>query len=115
MILSAAVQAYVCRDRVDLRRGVDGLAQLIAEAFARDPFSGLVFVFIGKRRNKVKLLWWHHNGFLLLYKRLERGRFPPPEQMAAQGLSMAELMAFLEGIDLSRARRVAHVAASRVA
>jgi transposase len=115
VILSSSVQAFVCRDTVDMRRGVDGLSQLVAGAFERDPFGGQVFVFIGKRRNKVKLLWWHRNGFLLLYKRLERGSFPRPELFAEHGLSMAELMAFLEGIDLSRARRVPAVFASHVA
>jgi len=98
-----------------MRCGVDGLARLIAGAFERDPFGGQVFVFIGKRRNEVKLLWWHRNGFLLLYKRLERGSFPRPESLAEHGLSMAELMAFLEGIDLSRARRVPVVFASHIA
>ena len=63
----------------------------------------------------MKLLWRDQRGFLLLYKRLERGRFPRPEARARDGLWMAELMAFLEGIDLSRARRLPEVAASRVA
>ena len=61
------------------------------------------------------MLWWHRNGFLLLYKRLERGCFPRPESLAEHGLSMAELMAVLEGIDLSRARRVPAVFATHVA
>lgn len=115
MILSPAVQAFVCRDTVDMRRGVDGLLQLVAEAFTQDAFSGQVFVFIGRRRDRVKMLWWHSTGFVLLYKRLESGRFPAPELLASRGLSMAELMAFLEGIDLTRAKRIKHVAASRVA
>ena len=115
MILSPAVQAFVCRDAVDMRRGVDGLLQLIGDAFAHSPFSGQVFVFIGRRRDRVKMIWWHSTGFVLLYKRLERGRFPAPESLASRGLSMAELMAFLEGIDLSCARRIRHVDASRVA
>jgi transposase len=51
----------------------------------------------------------------LSYKRLERGRFPDPQTLAARGLSMAEVMAFLEGIDLSRVKRIAPVSASRVA
>lgn len=98
-----------------MRRGVDGLSQLVGQSFGRDPFGGQVFIFIGKRRDKAKLLWWHHTGFLLLYKRLERSRFPDPQALAARGLSMAEVMAFLEGIDLSRAKRIAQVSASRVA
>ena len=115
MILSSAVRAYVSIEPTDMRKQIDGLAQLVEPLFGSDPFGGQVFVFLGKRRNKVKLLWWDRHGFFLLYKRLERGRFPRPEELARRGLSMAELMAFLEGIDLSRARRLPTVNASRVA
>jgi transposase len=115
MILSSSVHAYVCAEPVDMRRSIDGLAQLIEPVFAADPFSGQVYVFLGKRRNRVKLLWWDRNGFFLLYKRIERGRFPKPAELARRGLSIAELMAFLEGIDLSHARRGPAVNASRVA
>ena len=88
---------------------------MVQPAFAADAFGGQVFVFLGKRRNKVKFLWWDRHGFFRLYKRLERGRFARPEVLARDGLSMGELMAFLEGIDLSRARRLPVVHASRVA
>ena len=70
---------------------------------------------MSRRREKVKLLWWDRHGFFLLYKRLERGRFPSALELARGALSIAELMAFLEGIDLSRARRLPSVHASRVA
>ena len=115
MILASSVRAYVCAEPTDMRKQIDGLAQLVEPLFAADPFGGQVFVFLGKRRNKVKLLWWDRHGFFLLYKRLERGRFPRPEEFARDGLSMGELMAFLEGIDLSRARRLSTVHASCVA
>lgn len=115
MILSSSLRAYVCAEPVDMRCSIDGLAQRVQPLFAADPFGGQVFVFVGKRRNRVKLLWWDRNGFLLLYKRLERGQFPKPDELARRGLSMGELMAYLEGIDLSRARRIAPVNASRVA
>jgi len=115
VILSPAVQAFVCRDTVDMRRGVDGLLQLVGQAFTHEVFSGQVFTFIGRRRDRIKMLWWHSTGFVLLYKRLERGRFPSPEVLASRGLSMAELMALLEGIDISRAKRIKQVCASRVA
>ena len=114
MILSSAVRAYVCAEPVDMRKQIDGLAQLVESVFAADVFGVQMFVFLGKRRNKVKLLWWDRHGFFLLYKRLEHGRFPRPEEFARGGLSMGELMAFLEGIDLSRARRLPTVHASRV-
>jgi transposase len=115
MIPLPSVRAYVCIEPVDMRKQIDGLAQMVAPVFAADALGGQVFVFLGKRRNKVKLLWWDRHGFFLLYKRLERGRFPRPEELARDGLSLGELMAFLEGIDLSRARRLPAVAASRVA
>ena len=115
MILSSSVRAYVCAEPVDMRKQIDGLAQMVETVFAADAFSGQVFVFLGKQRNKVKLLWWDRHGFFLLYKRLERGRFARPEELARVGLSMGELMAFLEGIDLSRARRLPAVRVSRVA
>jgi transposase len=114
MMISSSVRAYVCAEPVDMRRQIDGLAQMVEPHFGADVFGGQVFVFMGKRRNKVKLLWWDRHGFFLLYKRLERGRFPAPQELARRGLSMAELMAFLEGIDLAHARRVAAVHASRV-
>jgi len=115
MILSCAVRAYVCAEPTDMRKSIDSLSQLVQPVFGADVFGGQVFVFWGKQRNKVKLLWWDRHGFFLLYKRLERGRFPKPEELARDGLSMVELMAFLDGIDLSRVRRLPAVMASRVA
>ncbi len=114
MILSAALRAYVCTEPVDMRKSIDGLAQLVEPLFQADPFSGRVFVFLGKRRDKVRLLVWDRNGFWLLYKRLEKGCFLQPDALVREGISMAELTAWLEGIDLSRVRRHAVVPASRV-
>ena len=87
MILSSSVRAYVCAEPVDMRKQIDGLAQMVEAVFAADAFGGQVFVFLGKRRNKVKLLWWDRHGFFLLHKRLERGRFPRPAELARGGLS----------------------------
>lgn len=115
MMLSASLRAYVCTEPVDMRRQIDGLAQMVQPVFGADAFSGQVFVFMSRRRNKVKLLWWDRHGFFLLYKRLERGRFPVPRELARRGLTMAELMALLDGIDLSQARRLPAVLASRLA
>jgi transposase len=114
MILGGGVKAYVCAEAVDMRKSIDGLSQLVAPLLAGDAFSGSVFVFLSRRREKVKLLWWDRHGFWLAYKRLERGRFPRPEALARRGLSLAELSAFLEGIDLARTRRLASVPARRI-
>jgi transposase len=114
-MFGAGVRAYLCVDPVDMRKSIDGLAQLVGPRLSADAFSGEVFVFVSRRRDKVKLLWWDRHGFWLAYKRLERGRFPKPEDIAGARLSSAELMAYLEGIDLGRVRRLSIVPASRVA
>ena len=113
MILGGATRAYVCAQPIDMRKSIDSLSVLVVEVLRADPLSGHVFVFVSRQRNRVKLLVWDRHGFWLLYKRLERGRFPDPQSLS-QGLSMAELMAWLEGIDLSSARRLPTVSVTRV-
>jgi transposase len=114
MILSSGVRAYVCAEPTDMRKSIDGLVQLIEPMFKADPFSGAMFMFLGKRRDKAKILMWDRTGFWLLYKRLEKGHFPRPEELATRGLSWTELSAFLEGVDMTRMKRIKSVGASRV-
>jgi transposase len=114
MLNGAGVRAYVCAEAVDMRKSIDALSVLVQPVFAADPFSGHWFVFLSRSRNKVKLLYWDGNGFVLVYKRLEKGRFPKPEEWCERGLTAAELTALLAGIDLSRATRATTVRASRV-
>ena len=58
---------------VDLRKSIDGLSLLVGQVLGQDPFSAQLFVFVNRRRDKLKALRWDHNGFVLYYKRLERG------------------------------------------
>ena len=115
MILSSAVRAYMCAEPQDMRRSIDGLSRLVKPLFSQDALSGHVFVFVGKRRDKVKLLVFDRSGFWLLYKRLEKGVFTDPSALAQRGLSMGELTAWLDGIDIGTARRVPSVQATRIA
>ena len=115
MILSSAIRAYVYSEAVDMRKSIDGLSQIVAATMGMNPLSGQVFVFIGRRRDRAKLLVWDRHGFWLLYKRLERGRFSDPARLAGGGIAMSELVAWLDGIDLSRARRLEAVDVSVVA
>lgn len=115
MILSSAIRAYVCTEAVDMRKSIDGLAQMVSAAMGMSPMSGHVFVFIGRRRDRAKLLVWDRHGFWVLYKRLERGRFGDPARLGGGGIAMGELVAWLEGIDLSRVRRLRAVNVSAVA
>lgn len=109
MILSSAIRAYVCTEAVDMRKSIDGLSQIVTRAMGMNPLSGQVFVFIGRRRDRAKLLVWDRHGFWVMYKRLERGRFTDPGRLAEGGIALSELIAWLDGIDLHRARRLAPV------
>jgi transposase len=115
MILGPGVKAYVCREPIDMRKSIDGLAQLVGPLLKQDALCGSLFVFLSRGRDKVKILWWDRHGFWLAYKRLERGRFPAPEALAAAGISSAELMLWLEGVDLVRTRRLSAIDVAQVA
>lgn len=106
--LPSSVRIYLATSPIDLRNGPDGLAGLVKQAFEADVFSGHLFVFVSKRSDRVKVLWWDHGGFVVYYKRLERGRFQVPllpSDARSVAMTPAELGSLLEGIDLSRARR----------
>ena len=110
----AGVKAYVCAQGTDMRKSIDGLAALVISVFRADPLCGQLFVFVSRRRDRVKILYWDRHGFALWYKRLERGRYAPLATLAENGVSAAELSLWLEGVDLARTRRFARVEASRV-
>lgn len=69
---------YIACGYTDLRRGIDGLAGMVQNQFQMDPFQTALFLFCGRRRDRIKALYWEGDGFLLLYKRLENGSFQWP-------------------------------------
>ena len=75
---TGAAHIYIACGYTDLRKGIDGLSLLVQQSFALDPFSNSLFLFCGKRNDRIKALYWEGDGFVLLYKRLERGRFQWP-------------------------------------
>lgn len=84
----------------DMRRGFDGLAALVKSAMGEDPYSGHVFVFRGRRGDRIKILWWSGDGLCLFAKRLECGYFIWPQaETGSVYLSAAQLSMLLEGID----------------
>ncbi len=70
----AGVRAYVCAQGTDMRKSIDGLAALVIAVFRADPLCGQLFVFVSRRRDRVKILYWDRHGFALWYKRLARQR-----------------------------------------
>ena len=83
LTLPSSVRIYVAAEPVDLRRGFDGLAAATRSLMGADPMNGHVFVFLNRRRNRIKLLVWDRTGYLLVYKRLERGTFQIPTEPEA--------------------------------
>lgn len=100
--LPPSVRVFVCTMSTDMRKSFDGLCALVQAVLKQDPFSGHLFVFLNRRRDKVKILYWDRSGFFLLYKRLEEGTFGMPER---EEIGAGELMMVLEGIDASEVRQ----------
>jgi transposase len=95
-----SMRIWLAAGVTDMRRGLAGLAAQVQTTLTKDPFSGHVFVFRGRRGDTVKVLWWDGVGMCMLTKRLEQGRFVwPRAEGGSVSLSMAQLSMLLEGID----------------
>lgn len=104
--LPVSVRIFLCLVRVDMRRSFDGLASVAEQVVREDPLSGHLFVFRGRRGDRVKILYWDRDGFALWYKRLESGVFRfPADGAEAREISAADLGLILEGIDLRSVKR----------
>ena len=104
--LPAGSRVWLAAGVTDMRKGFDGLAALVQTQLAQDPFSGHLFMFRGRRGDRVKLLWWDGDGLCLFAKRLERGRFVWPQATSGTvALTAAQLSMLLEGIDWRHPRR----------
>ena len=94
------VRIWLAAGMTDLRKGMDGLSALVQTALNDNPFSGQIFVFRGRRGDRIKLLWDSQDGLCLFQKRLRQGKFVWPQaQGGAVCLSAAQLSMLLEGID----------------
>ena len=107
--LSPAVKIFLYGQPADLRRGYDGLAAIAEQAMKEDPLSGSLFIFVNKRGNRIKLLYWDRDGYAIWMKRLERGSFELPASSDSDSpcvkITASQLSLILEGIELSSVRR----------
>lgn len=107
LLLASSVRVYLATASVDLRKSIDGLSALVRDQ-GHDIYAGHLFVFGGRRRDRVKILAFDRGGFVLYYKRLERGRFrwpavaPDAKQIELDGTALTML---LDGIDVGRVKR----------
>ena len=110
------MRVLVATKPVDFRKGMDGLAAYVQEAFKADPFSGVIYVFRAKRADRVKLLFWDGTGLCLLTKRLEGGQVPLAQDRGRRDATVAgAAVGAARGLDWSRvhARRVARPTATQ--
>ena len=105
--LPPSVKIYFATALVDMRNGIDGLRAVVEQVLRKNPNDGHLFVFVGKGKDKVKILFWDKNGYVLYFKRLERGRFQIPaadEKRTKVEMEAEQLSMFLGGIDLNAKR-----------
>lgn len=107
--LPSSVRVFLAAGATDMRKSIDGLAAATRRALRQDPFTGDLFVFCNRRRDRVKILYWERSGFWLLHKRLESGTFSWPSAKsashAAEEIDSAQLAALLGGLVVSSRRQ----------
>ena len=102
------VQVYLCTSPTDMRRSFDGLSGLVASVMNKEPLSGHLFLFLNRRRDRIKLLYWDNDGLAIWMKRLEAGTFETPPAAADQScleLDATQLTLLLTGVSLQSAQR----------
>ena len=107
LTLPPNVRIFMAPKPVDMRKGFDGLSAIVTGDFKRDPLVGDLFVFVGRRLDRAKVLFWDSGGFVLYYKRLERGRFQMPRvdvNTRTVSLEAAQLTMLLSWFDLNVSR-----------
>jgi transposase len=104
--LPSSVRIWLATHATDLRKSFDSLAELVRQQLHGDPLSGQLFVFRNKRADRIKLLYWDEDGFVILYKRLEAGTFRfPPATAGGVEVRAADLQMLLDGVDLESVKR----------
>ena len=108
MSLAADTRIHVAAGDTDMRKGFDGLQGIVSGVLEQDPLSGHLFLFVNRRRDKLKILYWDGDGLAIWYRRLEQGTFQMPRMAADQKSAVIrsdELMMLLRGIDYHDAKR----------
>ena len=106
----AVDHVYVACGYTDLRQGIDGLANLVKLQFNLDPYTSTLFLFCGRRSDRIKALYWEGDGFLLLYKRLEVGRFQWPRNGDdLKNITPQQFRWLMEGLSVEQKRVIKNV------
>ena len=113
--LSGFVRVYVACGHTDMRKSIDGLSAIVVKNFSLDPFSKSLFLFCGRKRDRIKGLLWEGDGFLLLYKRLEGGRFNwPKEEKEVLELTTQQYRWLMEGLSIHQKKTILQIDKKRI-
>jgi len=113
--ISGAERIYIACGYTDLRKSIDGLSALVSTRFQLDPFSNSLFLFCGRRRDRIKALYWEGDGFVLLYKRLERGSFQWPRwESEARLITPQQFRWLTEGLKIEQPKALRPVSGLRI-
>ena len=99
---------FLYAEVIDIRNGFDGLCGIVTSQLGQDPMSGDIFIFLNREHNRIKLLRWEAGGFVLFYKRLEKGRFEFPVSSKINKtyqMDYTELAMLITGISMRNARK----------
>lgn len=113
--ISKAEHIYIACGYTDMRKSIDGLASIVQQNFQINPFQNCLFLFCGKRRDRLKALYWEGDGFVLLYKRLESGNFQwPRDAEEVKSITHQEFRWLLEGLSINQPKAVKPIKKSKV-
>ncbi|MEL6897706.1 MAG: IS66 family insertion sequence element accessory protein TnpB [Planctomycetota bacterium] len=106
--IAADTQIFIASGATDMRKGFDGLCGIVTSVLEKDPISGQLFLFVNRRRDKMKILYWDGDGLAIWYRRLEQGTFQMPniqEGQVSVEIQSDELIMLIRGIDYSNVQR----------
>ena len=101
MLFMGECKVFLCLQPTDMRKSYEGLGALTQSVLHQDPLSGHMFVFTNKKRDRLKMLYWHLNGFCVWQKRLEQGQFHLPKETSSSslGLTLYQLSGLFQGLE----------------
>jgi transposase len=108
LTIATQTRIFIALHATDMRKGFDGLSGLVSDKLKQDPLSGALFLFVNRRRDRMKVLYWDGDGLAIWYRRLEQGTFQIPasnDQLNAIEIRSDEFTMLLRGIDLSSVKR----------
>ena len=103
MFITSDIKVWICNEPTDMRKSIDGLSMMVADSFNLQPANGELFVFYNSYRDKLKILYWDNNGFVVWYKRVEKSKFAIPATLIKPlAINTKQLRWLLDGLDISK-------------